>query len=96
MPEYITPGVYTEEFTTEPKPIEGVSTSTVGFIGQTERGPLKPRLVTSFHDFQGWYGTHIERSYLAYAVDGFFKNGGKRCQPSHETHNPVKACRTRA
>jgi len=33
MPEYLTPGVYIEELATGNQPIEGVSTSTVGFLG---------------------------------------------------------------
>ena len=38
MPEYLAPGVYIEEIETGPRPIEGVSTSTAGFVGETERG----------------------------------------------------------
>lgn len=79
MPEYLAPGVYVEEIEIGGKPIEGVSTSTAGFLGQTERGPTAPRLVTSFDQFQRIYGSYIEDSYLAYAVDGFFRNGGQRC-----------------
>jgi uncharacterized protein len=79
MPEYLSPGVYIEEIEIGGKPIEGVSTSTAGFLGQTERGPITPRLVTGFEDFRRVYGSYIEESYLAYAVDGFFRNGGKRC-----------------
>lgn len=79
MPEYLTPGVYIEEFEIGAKPIEGVSTSTAGFIGMAERGPTVPKLVTGFEQFQRLYGGYIEDSYLAYAVDGFFKNGGQRC-----------------
>ncbi|MCK4731751.1 MAG: phage tail sheath family protein, partial [Methanophagales archaeon] len=56
-----------------------MSTSTVGFLGQTERGPVDPRLVTGFEQFQRLYGGYIKESYLAYAVDGFFRNGGQRC-----------------
>ncbi len=33
MGEYLSPGVYIEEFSMGAKPIEGVSTSTVGFVG---------------------------------------------------------------
>ncbi len=33
MSEYLSPGVYVEEFEMGAKPIEGVSTSTVGFVG---------------------------------------------------------------
>ena len=43
MPEYLAPGVYVEEVSTGPRPIEGVSTSTAGFVGETERGPTRPR-----------------------------------------------------
>ncbi len=39
MPEYLSPGVYIEEFEIGAKPMEGVSTSTAGFLGETERGP---------------------------------------------------------
>lgn len=79
MPEYRTPGVYIEEIESGPKPIEGVSTSTVGFLGETERGPTLPRFITSFEAFYRTYGDFIPNSFLAYSVDGFFRNGGKRC-----------------
>ena len=52
MPEYLAPGVYIEEIATGPRPIEGVSTSTAGFVGETERGSTRPTLVTSWADFQ--------------------------------------------
>ena len=54
MPEYLTPGVYIEEFEIGAKPIEGVSTSTAGFLGVAEMGPSEglPELITSFSDFQ--------------------------------------------
>ena len=79
MPEYLAPGVYIEEISIGAKPIEGVSTSTAGFLGQTERGPVDLRLITGFGQFQQLYGGFIDNSYLAYAVDGFFRNGGQRC-----------------
>lgn len=79
MPEYLAPGVYIEEISIGAKPIEGVSTSTAGFLGQTERGPVDLRLIDGFGKFQALYGGFIEESYLAYAVDGFFRNGGQRC-----------------
>ena len=46
MPEYLTPGVYIEELQTGNQPIEGVSTSTVGFLGIAERGTPATRLIT--------------------------------------------------
>src|SRR5580692_11410717 len=83
MPEYLYPGVYVEEVDTGNKPIEGVSTSTVGFLGIAERGPLKATLITSFTDFTSTFGRYVNEGvvdrYLAYAVEGFFQNGGKRC-----------------
>ena len=87
MPEYLSPGVYVEEVERGPKPIEGVSTSTVGFLGQTERGPTDPELVTSFADFERRFGgfalykrgERLASTFLAYAVEGFFRNGGTRC-----------------
>lgn len=79
MPEYLSPGVYVEEIKIGLKPIEGVSTSTAGFLGLTERGPTAIRLVTDFEQFQRVYGSFIANAYMAYAVDGFFRNGGQRC-----------------
>lgn len=81
MPEYLSPGVYVEEIATGPRPIEGVGTSTAGFAGQTERGPEAPRLISSWLEYQRWYGGYNipEGSYLAYSIQGFFDNGGRRC-----------------
>lgn len=79
MPKYLSPGVYVEEVRIGPKPIEGVSTNTAGFLGLTERGPTEIRLVTHFEEFKRVYGGFIANAYMAYAVDGFFGNGGQRC-----------------
>lgn len=80
MPEYLSPGVYIEELTTGPRPIEGVSTSTTAILGATERGPEFPWLVSSWLEFQRWYGSYLPdlQSYLPYAVQGYFDNGGQR------------------
>lgn len=79
MAEYLAPGVYVEEEERGAAPLAGASTSTAGFLGPTERGPTRPRLLTSFSDFRRWYGGYLEDSYLPIAVDGFFSNGGNRC-----------------
>ena len=80
MPEYLTPGVYVEEFEIGAKPIEGVSTSTAAFLGEAERGPTYPQLVTSFPEYTRLFGKfYNDTKFLPYAVDGFFTNGGKRC-----------------
>ena len=80
MPEYLSPGVYMEEFEIGARPIEGVSTSTAGFLGETERGPTTPRLITSWLQFQRVYGSYFGNDkYLPGSVEGFFNNGGSRC-----------------
>ncbi len=90
MPEYLSPGVYVEETSFRPKTIEGVSTSTGGFVGPTRTGPTsgEPRLLTSFADFRRIYGgledlnfegQQSRTNYLAYAVRAFFEEGGQRC-----------------
>ncbi|MDQ0061120.1 phage tail sheath family protein [Paenibacillus harenae] len=87
MAEYLSPGVYVEEFESGSKPLEGVSTSTAGFIGLASRGPVEglPQLITSPADFGRVYGSYLSENvfgsyrYLAYAVNQFFTNGGSRC-----------------
>jgi uncharacterized protein len=80
MPEYLSPGVYVEEVPSGPRPIEGVSTSTAGMVGLTERGPTRSRLVTSWGDFQSWYGGIVDpaTTFAPFAARGFFDNGGQR------------------
>ena len=79
MPEYLHPGVYIEEIERGPRPIEGVPTSTAAFLGEAERGPTMPTLVTSYKDYLRWFGDVFDRDkYLPYAVSGFFENGGRR------------------
>src|SRR5437870_3799476 len=89
MPEYLAPGVYVEEVDTGSKPIEGVSTSTAGMVGVTERGPASvPILITSYGEYVRWFGERLNildfsvgnnrHCYLPPAVEGFFVNGGKR------------------
>lgn len=76
-----------EEFDSGGKPMEGVGTSTAGFIGLAMRGPVEgvPQLVTNFADFKRKYGDYLseneygEYRFLAYAVEHFFVNGGSRC-----------------
>ncbi|MFC4600186.1 phage tail sheath family protein [Cohnella hongkongensis] len=87
MAEYLSPGVYVEEFESGSKPLEGVSTSTAGFIGLAQRGAVEglPLLITSPADFHRNFGSYLSESafgsyrYLAYTVDQFFTNGGSRC-----------------
>ena len=66
--------------------MQGVSTSTAGFVGLAERGPVvgQPQLVTSFADYRRMYGGYLSEAasgtarFLPYAVEQFFLNGGSR------------------
>lgn len=86
MAEYLSPGVYVEEFDSGPTPMRGVGTSTAGFVGVAERGPVGglPVLVTSPSDFTRKFGGYLQANefgsyrFLAYAVQNFFANGGSR------------------
>lgn len=100
MPTYTYPGVYIQEVNTGNKPIEGVSTSIVGFLGIAERGPVAATFITSYADFSRSFGTYFKDSkgkqaYLAYAVEGFFLNGGQQCWiarvTSIDANTPAKA-----
>lgn len=87
MAEYLSPGVYVEEFDSGIKAMEGVGTSTAGFVGMAQKGPTKgmPVLITSLADYQRRFGGFLaERTYgdlrfLPYAVEQFFNNGGSTC-----------------
>lgn len=87
MAEYLSPGVYMEEFDSGVKAMEGVGTSTAGFVGMAQKGPIKglPVLITSMADYQRRFGGYLsERAYgdqrfLPYAVEQFFNNGGSTC-----------------
>jgi len=78
--EYLRPGVFVEEIPSGAFPIEGVGTSTGGFVGIATRGGLNtPKLVTNWSQFVKHFGEYRRDSYLAYAVYGFFLNKGSRC-----------------
>ncbi len=86
MAEYLSPGVYVEEYDSGATPMQGVSTSTAGFIGLAERGPVigQPQRITSFAEYRRLYGGYLSAAdygsarFLPYAVEQFFINGGSR------------------
>lgn len=90
MAEYLSPGVYVEEYDNSPRSIEGVGTSAAGFVGLAEKGNVvgAPTLVTNFAEFRKLFGgylseyTHEGYRHLAYSVEQFFANGGTRCYVS--------------
>ncbi len=81
MPIYAKPGVYVEEIETGAKPVAGVSTGITAFIGRASKGPvLEPTPVSSPGEFRSIFGELIADpiSYLGYAVDAYFANGGRK------------------
>lgn len=104
MPEYLAPGVFIEEVSYRSKSIEGVGTTTTGFIGPTRYGPidLEPDVITSLGEFERVYGDRQQLSfgnpdddskqkmdnYMWHAVRAFFEEGGKRLYISR-TFRPI-------
>jgi len=104
MPEYLAPGVFIEEVSYRSKSIEGVGTTTTGFIGPTRYGPidLEPDVITSLGEYERVYGDRQQLSfgnandnskqkihnYMWHAVRAFFEEGGKRLYVSR-TFRPV-------
>jgi phage tail sheath protein FI len=91
MPEYLAPGVFVEEVSFRSKSIEGVSTTTTGFIGPCRYGPVTeaPDILTSLTEFERSYGDGnplafgedgavTGPNYLWQAARSFFEEGGKR------------------
>ena len=99
MAEYLSPGVYVEEYDSGATPMQGVSTSTAGFVGLAERGPVigQPQLVTSFADYKRMYGGYLSQAaygsnrFLPYAVEQFFANGGARAYIMRAVPGDAKA-----
>ena len=99
MAEYLSPGVYVEEYDSGATPMQGVSTSTAGFVGLAERGPVigQPQLVTSFADYKRIYGGYLSDAayggnrFLPYAVEQFFANGGARAYIMRAVPGDAKA-----
>ncbi|MCA9559265.1 MAG: phage tail sheath family protein [Myxococcales bacterium] len=80
MAEYLSPGVYVEEVPGASKPIEAVGTSTVGFIGESNKGPVNQVVFCpNWSTFVKNFGDFADSDHLAHAVYGFFNNGGSRC-----------------
>ena len=91
MVELLAPGVYTIETSFRARSIQGVGTSTTGFVGMARSGPVggPPQLITSFAEFERIYGglTDLDATglgdaprtnFAAHAVRGFFTEQGAR------------------
>jgi phage tail sheath protein FI len=79
MPTYTYPGVYIQEIPSGVHTITGVATSIAAFVGWAAQGPTnQATLVQSWSDFANQFGGLDSRSYLGYAVNQFFANGGQQ------------------
>lgn len=80
MPEYLTPGVYFEFRDAAPPAIRRGRMDIAGFVGLAEHGPLHQAVqIDSWRQFQARFGNFVPYGFLAYAVKGFFENGGRTC-----------------
>ena len=79
MAAFTYPGVYIQEIPSGVHTISGVATSIAAFIGWADQGPTdRATLVQSWSDFANQFGGLDSRSYLGYAVNQFFANGGQQ------------------
>lgn len=80
MPDYLAPGVYYQRVDSTRRGITNLRTDIAGFVGICIMGPLHtPVVVESYRQFESHFGSFTGNGYLAYAVRGFFENGGARC-----------------
>ena len=80
MATYTTPGVYYQRIDATAPAISAIRTDVAGFVGLAVSGPLDtPVPVQSWKQFQAYFGGFSGGAFLAYAVRGFFENGGRRC-----------------
>ena len=74
------PGVAIERVDASRIPPIVLRTDVATFVGTAQRGPIDtPVPVESMRQFVTHFGAFLGTSYLAYAVRGFFENGGRRC-----------------
>lgn len=83
MPSYLSPGVYVEEISAGPRPIEAVGTSTAGFVGAAPNPDARLDEAVAINNWSQFLRDYVrpgdKGTDLANAVYGFFLNGGARC-----------------
>ncbi len=79
MAEFLSPGVFVEELPSQVQVVAAASTSNLGAVGYTERGPAnEATLVTSFDSFNKTFGGFVRDSFLPLTIAAYFANGGRR------------------
>ena len=80
---YLTPGVYIEELQLGPRTIEGVGTSTAGFVGLAPNAGARINEAVSINNWSQFLREYAPpgsaSTPLSHAVFGFFQNGGQFC-----------------
>lgn len=95
--ETLHPGLYLQEEVMGQPPLEGVSTATGAFVGVAPKGAVGGAvLVTNWNQYVNEFGAFVKDSYLAYAVRGFFENGGSRAYISRVVHYDAVTGKTSA
>lgn len=75
-----TPGVYFEHVDLKRPAIGPLRTDIAGFVGYAERGPvLEAVKISLWRQFVATFGEPLPFAHLAWAVRGFFENGGASC-----------------
>src|SRR4051812_45485981 len=105
---YTTPGVYVEEVPSSSATLTAGATAVAAFVGFTAKAPpiddpindpkgLKPRMVTSWTQYESLYGGFVPGIMLPHSVYGYFNNGGTVAYILRVPHNvPAKEARTPA
>jgi len=89
------PGVYLQDVF--PPPAPSLMTGVPAFLGYADRGPVgEPIPLTLWPQFEAQFGPPSATGFLAYAVRGFFENGGLLCYVVRldGTANPLEALRS--
>lgn len=100
MAMYNAPGVYVNDVTSGAQSVTQASSSVGLLIGRTRSGKVnEAQKVGSWTDFINKYANGLdtpfmENDYLAYAVNGFFANGGSQLYIGSVKKNAVKATAT--
>lgn len=96
MAEYLTPGVFVEDVSqvvSMPLGTEPIA----AFSGVTSTGPVNtPTLISSWNEFLNIFAIGQDTAfrtdnYLAYAIYGFFQNGGKKCYVQRVTNTAASS-----
>lgn len=78
MNDFAHPGVYIREVPSGPGPVTGVSTSNLGLIGFSTKGPINdPIISTSFLEWASRFGSFTDKGLSAHMAYAFFANGGQ-------------------